>query len=197
MQNTEKGTQTHKNTIEKINAVCKQYNKTLLDENATLDLQRLKYEELTTAIQQTTAEKIKAKYTEQAMQELVQSQTDALDKLKENAEDATYKEIQEVMETTPEGVTVMMNKVVDVASSSIRGASGAVWDAVESMAVESANQLKGLTGQAYTDAFNNSLNSIVSQVKQSTSATDKEMDAFKSNIKTYLESIVQSAKKGG
>lgn len=195
LQNTEIGTQTHKNTIEKINAVCKQYNKTLLDENATLDLQRLKYEELTTAIQQTTAEKIKAKYTEQAMQELVQSQTEALDKLKENAEDATYKEIQEVMETTPEGVTVMMNKVVDVASSSIRGASGAVWDAVEFMAVESANQLKGLTGQAYTDAFNNSLNSIVSQVKQSTSATDKEMDAFKGNIKTYLESIVQSAKK--
>ncbi len=38
LQNTEKGTQTHKNTIEKINAVCKQYNKTLLDENATLDL---------------------------------------------------------------------------------------------------------------------------------------------------------------
>lgn len=195
LQNTEKGTQTHKNTIEKINAVCKQYNKTLLDENATLDLQRLKYEELTTAIQQTTAEKIKAKYTEQAMQELVQSQTDALDKLKENAEDATYKEIQEVMETTPEGVTVMMNKVVDVASSSIRGASGAVWDAVESTAVESANQLKGLTGQAYTDAFNNSLDSIVSAVQESTEATGKEMDAFKENIKTYLESVAQSAKK--
>ena len=195
LQNTEKGTQTHKNTIEKINAVCKQYNKTLLDENATLDLQRLKYEELTTAIQQTTAEKIKAKYTEQAMQELGQSQTDALDKLKENAEDATYKEIQEVMETTPEGVTVMMNKVVDVASSSIRGASGAVWDAVESMAVESANQLKGLTGQAYTDAFNNSLDSIVSAVQKSTGATGKEMDAFKENIKTYLESVAQSAKK--
>lgn len=195
LQNTEKGTQTHKNTIEKINAVCKQYNKTLLDENATLDLQRLKYEELTTAIQQTTAEKIKAKYTEQAMQELVQSQTDALDKLKENAEDATYKEIQEVMETTPEGVTVMINKVVDVASSSIRGASGAVWDAVESMAVESANQLKGLTGQAYTDAFNNSLDSIVSAVQKSTGATGKEMDAFKENIKTYLESVAQSAKK--
>lgn len=195
LQNTEKGTQTHKNTIEKINAVCKQYNKTLLDENATLDLQRLKYEELTTAIQQTTAEKIKAKYTEQAMQELVQSQTEALDKLKENAEDATYKEIQEVMEITPEGVTVMMNKVVDVASSSIRGASGAVWDAVESMAVESANQLKGLTGQAYTDAFNNSLDSIVSAVQRYTEATGKEMDAFKENIKTYLESVAQSAKK--
>ena len=196
LQNTEKGTQTHKNTIEKINAVCKQYNKTLLDENATLDLQRLKYEELTTAIQQTTAEKIKAKYTEQAMQELVQSQTDALDKLKENAEDATYKEIQEVMETTPEGVTVMMNKVVDVASSSIRGASGAVWDAVESMAVESANQLKGLTGQAYTDAFNNSLDSIVSAVQKSTGATGKEMDAFKENIKTYLEKCRTISKKG-
>lgn len=195
LQNTEKGTQTHKNTIEKINAVCKQYNKTLLDENATLDLQRLKYEELTTAIQRTTAEKIKAKYTEKAMQEMVQSQTDALDKLKENAEDATYKEIQEVIGATPDGVTVMMNKVVDVASSSIRGASGAVWDVVESMAVESANQLKGLTSQAYTDAFNNSLDSIVFTVQRSTVATGKEMDAFKENIKTYLESVVQSVKK--
>lgn len=195
LQNTEKGTNTHKDAIEKINVVCKQYNKTLLDENATLDLQRLKYEELTTAIQQTTAEKIKAKYVEQTMQELVQNQADALDKLKENAEDATYKEIQEVMETTPEGVTVMMNKVVDVASSSIRGASGAVWEMVESMAVESANQLKVLTGQAYTDAFNNSLDSIVSDVQKSTEATGKEMDAFKENIKTYLESVAQSAKK--
>lgn len=195
LRNTEKGTKTHGDAIRKVNAICKEYNKTLLDENATIDEQKLKYAELTDAIQQTTAEKIKAKYTEQAMQELVQSQTEALDKLKENAEDATYKEIQEVMETTPEGVTVMMNKVVDVASSSIRGASGAVWDAVESMAVESANQLKGLTGQAYTDAFNNSLDSIVSAVQKSTGATGKEMDAFKENIKTYLESVAQSAKK--
>lgn len=78
------------------------------------------------------------------------------------------------METTAEGVTVMMNKVVDVASSSIRGASGAVWDVVESMAVESANQLKGLTGQAYTDAFNNSLDSIVFAVQKFTEATGKE-----------------------
>lgn len=40
-----------------MNAICKEYNKTLLDENATIDEQKLKYAELTAAIQQTTAEK--------------------------------------------------------------------------------------------------------------------------------------------
>lgn len=59
LQNAEKGTKTHKDAIEKINAICKEYNKTLLDENATLDIQKLKYEELTAAIQNNTAEKSK------------------------------------------------------------------------------------------------------------------------------------------
>jgi hypothetical protein len=191
LQNTEKGTQTHKNTIEKINAVCKQYNKTLLDENATLDLQRLKYEELTTAIQQTTAEKIKAKYTEQAMQEMIQSQTDALEELKKAAKDATYKDIQETMQY--DGAWVSVSKVVDVDARSIQQATGAVWEAVESMSTDAAERLKGLTGEAYTDAFNQSLDRIVKAVAKSTGATDKEMDSFRSALSKYLSDVVSSA----
>lgn len=191
LQNTEEGTQTHKNTIEKINAVCKQYNKTLLDENATLDLQRLKYEELTAAIQNNTAEKIKAKYTEQAMQEMIQSQTDALEELKKAAKDATYKDIQETMQY--DGAWVSVSKVVDVDARSIQQATGAVWEAVESKATDAAERLKGLTGEAYTDAFNQSLDRIVKAVAKSTGATDKEMDSFRSTLSKYLSDVVSSA----
>lgn len=195
LQNTDNGTKLHKDTVEKINSVCKQYNKTLLDENATLDLQRAKYEELTAAIQKTTAEKIKAKYAERAMNDMVQNQSDALSTLRGNASSAQYKDVREVNDVSPEGVSTRMYKVVDVASTAIRNAHSAVWDAVESMAVDSASRLKSLTGEAYTEAFNSSLQSIVLSVQQSTGATDKEMEAFKTNLQTYLESIVQSVKR--
>lgn len=191
LQNTENGTKTHKDAIEKINAICKEYNKTLLDENATLDIQRVKYEELTAAIQNNTAEKIKAKYTEQAMQEMIQSQTDALEELKKAAKDATYKDIQETMQY--DGAWVSVSKVVDVDARSIQQATGAVWEAVESMSTEAAERLKELTGEAYTEAFNQSLDRIVKAVSKSTGATDKEMDAFRSTLSTYLNDIVSSA----
>lgn len=191
LQNTENGTKTHKDAIEKINAICKEYNKTLLDENATLDIQKVKYEELTAAIQNNTAEKIKAKYTEQAMQEMIQSQTDALEELKKAAKDATYKDIQETMQY--DGAWVSVSKVVDVDARSIQQATGAVWEAVESMSTEAAERLKGLTGEAYTEAFNQSLDRIVKAVSKSTGATDKEMDAFRSTLSTYLNDIVSSA----
>ena len=191
LQNTENGTKTHKDAIEKINAICKEYNKTLLNENATLDIQRVKYEELTAAIQNNTAEKIKAKYTEQAMQEMIQSQTDALEELKKAAKDATYKDIQETMQY--DGAWVSVSKVVDVDARSIQQATGAVWESVESMSTEAAERLKGLTGEAYTEAFNQSLDRIVKAVSKSTGATDKEMDAFRSTLSTYLNDIVSSA----
>lgn len=191
LQNAEKGTKTHKDAIEKINAICKEYNKTLLDENATLDIQKLKYEELTAAIQNNTAEKIKAKYTEQAMQEMIQSQTDALEELKKAAKDATYKDIQETMQY--DGAWVSVSKVVDVDARSIQQATGAVWEAVESMSTDAAERLKGLTGEAYTDAFNQSLDRIVKAVAKSTGATDKEMDSFRSTLSKYLSDVVSSA----
>lgn len=195
LQTTENGTKAHKQALEKVNAICRDYNKTLLTENATLDEQKKKFEELTIAIQANTAEKIKAKYVEQAMQEMVQSQADAMDELKDAVSDASFKEIQEVMETTPEGVTIMTNKVVDVASISIRNASGAVWDAVEASAIDAANNLKGLTGKAYEDSFNKSLDGIIRSVQRSTYASEKEMDGFKVYLKEYLTSIVQSSEK--
>ena len=187
MQNSERGTKTHKDAIEKVNAICKEYNKTLLDENATLAEQKAKYEELTTAIQNTTAEKIKAKYTEQALQKAQKAQTDALEDLKEAAEDAEY--YSHTVYSPSVGAYSVYND-----SKSIQNASAAVWDAVEAEAIQSANDLKELTGDAYTQAFNQALSRITGLVQTATGATDKEMNAFNSSLKTYLTDVVNSSK---
>lgn len=188
LQNTSASTKAHKDAIERINAICKEYNKTLLDENATLDEQKKKYQELKDAIQETTAEKIRAKYTEQALQQQAEDNKTALEDLKEAAKDA------EQVIGTVQSPTTGIAKNITQDSKNIQNASQAVWDGVESMAVDAADKLKGLTGKAYSDAFNSSLNSIIQAVQKATGATDKEMAAFKVTLSSYLTNIANSAK---
>lgn len=194
LRNSERGTKTHKDVIEKVNAICKEYNKTLLEENATLDDQKEKYEELSKAIQGTTAEKIKAKYIEQTLQRQSEGNAEALEKLVDAAESAYHKVSAGMTTIIERGQMVRTEKFYKEISENIRNASGAVWDAVEAEAIQSSNDLKDLTGDAYTQAFDQALSRIVDMVKTATGATDSEMNAFYGSLKTYLTDVVNSSK---
>lgn len=195
LSNTERGTQTHRQTIEKINAVCKEYNKTLLDENATLDIQKLKYEELSQAIQETTAEKIKAKYAEIALQEQIEASNKSLDKLKSAASSASYTKIELTALDAGDGKSIQGYGAVEHQSQNIRNASAAVWEMVETDAMEAAKRLQSLTGDAYTAAFNQVLANITERVQKATGATSDEMGTFEASLSTYLSEVTTSSKK--
>lgn len=195
LSNTERGTQTHSKTIEKINAICKEYNKTLLDENATLDVQKIKYEELSQAIQETTAEKIKAKYAEKALQEQIEESNKSLDKLKNDASKAKYQKVELTAIDAGDGKTIQGYGVVDYNSQNIRNASAAVWEMVEADAMEAANHLQTLTGDAYTAAFDKALAKITNSVQKATGATGDEMSTFTASLSTYLSEVTESSKK--
>lgn len=195
LSNTERGTQTHSKTIEKINAICKEYNKTLLDENATLDVQKIKYEELSQAIQETTAEKIKAKYAEKALQEQIEESNKSLDKLKNDASKAKYQKVELTAIDAGDGKTIQGYGVVDYNSQNIRNASAAVWEMVEADAMEAANHLQTLTGDAYTAAFDKALAKITNSVQKATGATCDEMSTFTASLSTYLSEVTESSKK--
>jgi hypothetical protein len=192
LQNTATGTETHKKALDKINEICKEYNKTLLDENSTLEDQKKKYNELIIAIQGTTAEKIKAKYVEQAMKDLTEKQTSALEDLKDAAKEALYDTGETQLETTGGNGTHV--EPIYEASENIRNASPAVWEQVNSMAIEAADKLKTLTGKAYQDAFNESISKIMAAVKAGTQANDKEMAGFKANIVSNLQQLSSASK---
>lgn len=195
LSNTDRGTQTHRQTIEKINAVCKEYNKTLLDENATLDIQKLKYKELSQAIQETTAEKIKAKYAEIALQEQIEASNKSLDKLKSAASSASYTKIELTALDAGDGKSIQGYGAVEHQSQNIRNASAAVWEMVETDAMEAAKRLQSLTGDAYTAAFNQVLAKITERVQKATGATSDEMDTFEASLSTYLSEVTTSSKK--
>lgn len=189
LKTTEKGTQSHKNALEKINAVCKEYNKTLLDENSTLEQQKKKYEELRLAIQQTTAEKVLAKTKERALTEQAEKDKESFENLVDNAKYAKSTETYTINSPTGASWTDFLP------ANNIRKASNAVWEMVESDAISARDKLKNLTGDAYTSAFNDAIQGIATRVQAATKATDKEMDGFKSSIAEYLSEIVQWGKK--
>lgn len=182
LKNTEKGTKTHSDAISKTNEICKEYNKTLLDENSTLEQQALKYKELGDAIRSSVAEKVKAKYIEKAMIEQQEKQGAAFEKLTGSASKASHY-------GSWNGNTFKED------STKIRNASGAVWDMVNAEAIANAEELKKLTGDAYTQSYAQVLKRITTMVQQSTGASEDEMRAFGGSLDVFLKSIVSAAQE--
>lgn len=191
LQNTEKGTKTHGDAIEKINQICKEYNKTLLDENATLDEQKGKYEELATAIQNATAEKIKAKYVEQEMQKYLEASNDNFDTFVDRSENARYDTGQR--RTVYSGGSSYEVPIM-AAADNIRNMGSAVQEAIRSQVEEAAKALSTMSGDAFTQEYNRVVSAILNSTQAATKATDAEIAGFKGNIEIYLNDQIVKAK---
>lgn len=195
LRNTEKGTKTHGDAIRKINAICKEYNKTLLDENATIDQQKLKYAELTAAIQQTTAEKIKAKYVEQELQEYLEKSDENYDNFIKRLGNASYDTGKKWTVTNRSTGGDTYEVPIYEASENIRNMGGAVQEAIRSQIEDNAKLLASMSGDAFTKQYNEVVASILNSTKAATKATDAEIAGFKGIVESYLTSQINKAKE--
>lgn len=195
LRNTEKGTKTHGDAIRKINAICKEYNKTLLDENATIDQQKLKYAELTAAIQQTTAEKIKAKYAEQELQEYLEKSDENYDNFIKRLGNASYDTGKKWTVTNRLTGGDTYEVPIYEASENIRNMGGAVQEAIRSQIEDNAKLLASMSGDAFTKQYNEVVASILNSTKAATKATDAEIAGFKGIVESYLTSQINKAKE--
>lgn len=195
LRNTEKGTKTHGDAIRKVNAICKEYNKTLLDENATIDEQKLKYAELTAAIQQTTAEKIKAKYVEQELQEYLEKSDENYANFIKNLGSASYDTGKTRTVTNRSTGGDSYEVAIYEASENIRNMGGAVQEAIRSQIEDNAKLLASMSGDAFTKQYNEVVASILNSTKAATKATDAEIAGFKGIVESYLTSQINKAKE--
>lgn len=195
LRNTEKGTKTHGDAIRKVNAICKEYNKTLLGENATIDEQKLKYAELTAAIQQTTAEKIKAKYVEQELQEYLEKSDENYANFIKNLGNASYDTGKTKTITNHSTGGYSYEVPIDEASENIRNMGGAVQEAIRSQIEDNAKLLASMSGDAFTKQYNDVVASILNSTKAATKATDAEIAGFKGIVESYLTSQINKAKE--
>ena len=192
LQQSEQGSKTHKEMLEKVNEVCKEYNTTLLDENDTLQEQEKKYLKVKAAIQATTAEKIKAKYVEKEMTELENKSNDNYDSFDTRLNYAEYKTgtYHKVDDDFGNEVKVYATK----AAENIQNMAPEIREAVRSLVEAGAKELATLSGDDFTRKYNEIVNNVVAGTKSGTHATDKEMEAFSSQLREYLDNEVRDVR---
>ena len=193
LQQSEQGSKTHKEMLEKVNEVCKEYNTTLLDENDTLQEQEKKYLKVKAAIQATTAEKIKAKYVEKEMTELENKSNnnyDSFDTRMNNLEAGTGTYRTVTSRSYGESNEVEITK----AATNIQNMAPEIREAVRSLVEAGAKELATLSGDDFTKKYNEIVNNVVAGTKSGTHATDKEMEAFSSQLREYLDNEVRDVR---
>lgn len=193
LKQTDKGNKTHKDMLEKVNEICKEYNTTLMKENDTLDEQKRKYLEVKAAIQATTAEKIKAKRTEEEMNKLNENSDnnyDSFDTRMNNLQYGTGK--KKTMTNTGHGETYEVE--ITEAAENIQNMAPEIKEAVRSLVEAGAKELATLSGDDFTKKYNEIVNNVVAGTKSGTHATDKEMEAFASQLKIYLDNEVRDVR---
>lgn len=186
LQNIEKGTKTYKDTIAKVNSICTDYNKTLLNESATIDELKLKYGELKTAIQETTAAKIKAKYLEQENQDLIKESTNNYDQFLTRLKNIQYN-TGKTRTITNRGTGGDSYDVPIMADAKhIQDMAQPVKEAIQSLVEGGAAELAKLTGDDYARKYEQVISEICTATKAATGATDAEMRSFQSQLQQYL-----------
>lgn len=193
LQRSNKDSKTHKEMLEKINEVCKEYNSTLLEENDTLEKRRQKYLEVKDAIQATTAEKIKAKRTEEEMNKLNENSDnnyDSFDTRMNNLQYGTGK--KRTVTNTGHGETYEVE--ITEAAENIQNMASEIRESVRSLVEAGAKELATLSGDDFTKKYNEIVNNVVAGTKAGTHATDKEMEAFASQLKIYLDNEVRDVR---
>ena len=193
IRSTSAESKVHKDAVSKINEVCKEYNTTIIEENDTLDEQERKYRDLQKAIQATTADKIKAKYAEQALQQAADDNAESLDRLKNAAHDASVVIQEAYTVADADGKNIYVPAVTEAADN-IRNAFDGVWEMVEAMTQEKAQELATIPADKYEEAYNALLDQIVTYLKDDINVTDAEIAGFKDNIGIYINSIVDHTK---
>lgn len=193
LKQTDKGNKTHKDMLEKVNEICKEYNTTLMKENDTLDEQKRKYLEVKAALQATTAEKIKAKRTEEEMNKLNENSDnnyDSFDTRMNNLQYGTGK--KKTITNTGHGETYEVE--ITEAAENIQNMAPEIKEAVRSLVEAGAKELATLSGDDFTKKYNEIVNNVVAGTKSGTHATDKEMEAFASQLKIYLDNEVRDVR---
>lgn len=193
LKQTDKGNKTHKDMLEKVNEICKEYNTTLMKGNDTLDEQKRKYLEVKAAIQATTAEKIKAKRTEEEMNKLNENSDnnyDSFDTRMNNLQYGTGK--KKTIINTGHGETYEVE--ITEAAENIQNMAPEIKEAVRSLVEAGAKELATLSGDDFTKKYNEIVNNVVAGTKSGTHATDKEMEAFASQLKIYLDNEVRDVR---
>lgn len=194
LKNSSSSSKEYKDALGKVNQLCEEHKIAILEENAALEAQIRKHDELIEAVERSTAAKLKAKYIEQEQAELQSKQESRLEELIKEAKDASFHRIE--MATVYAGdIYTQAYQSVEHAATNIRNATDALWASVQVRAVQGAEELSTLTGTAYNEAHDKLINDILTRIQETTGATGEELSEFRNVVTAFVDNTIEDSQK--
>ena len=185
LKNTEAGTKAHKQALEKVNAILQDYNKELVTESTTVQELKGKYDELTIAINESAAARIKAKYIEQIQNDKEEKQNEATGDFKKDIRNTTRVSSKK----TIFGDFMSYDDV-----EGLKNLSDATFDLIEAYVKTQAEELKKLSGDEYKQA-GKQVEQTITKILKDASQEDFTGVYFLDKISGYINKIAQPAKE--
>ena len=190
LSKSEKGSKTYRDMIAKINEICQEYNATLLDENATLKEQEARYLDVKAAVQATTAEKIKAKRIEEELNNFNEKGDSNYDSFENSMNHLQYN-TGRTRTVTDRAHGESYELEITEAATSIQNAAPEIREAIRTLVESGAQELAKLSGDEYTQKYNEIIAQIVVGTKAGTGASEKEMQSFEEQLRLYLNAQIR------
>lgn len=185
LKNTEAGTKAHKQALEKLNTILQDYNKELVSESTTVEQLKGKYDELTIAINESAAARIKAKYIEQIQRDKEEKQNEATGDFKKDIRNTTRVSSKKTMF----GDFMSYDDV-----EGLKNLSDATFDLIEAYVKTQAEELKKLSGDEYKKAVKQ-VEQTITKILKDASKEDFTGVYFLDKISGYIGKIAQPAKE--
>jgi tape measure domain-containing protein len=182
IRNTADGEKSHKEAVDKVNAICKEYNKTLIEEKINAEDLTTKYNELSEAILASASARLKAKYIEESQQK------------RDKADEEAFTKFKDAAKTVGKGKSGMGGITEDNATN-INNIDDHVFDMIYLDAKELSDKLKGLSVEEYTVKFAKGMDAIYEKVQKTTGAGEAEMVYFQTIFENALKEMVSNANK--
>lgn len=177
---TEKGTKSWKAAMEGINKTAREYNAAELELNDTVDEQARKLDSLSEAIRRTTAEKALAEAASKAQEDAMEREKEAMERLMEQAQQATYGV------WVDNGLTAMQR--VEAQSEHIRTITAATWNAISGITMEYSGKITAAFKQS-GEAGEQAIAEVVERIEdvlRAAGATDEEIKGFHATLTDYV-----------
>lgn len=194
LAHAEEGSIIYKDTVEKLKQLAEKHKVSIYDENGALREQKQIYEELSAAIRETTAEKIRAKYIEKYNKELEDNLQEQLDDLIKKGNEANYSHktgSRVQMDYGTEEVQVIKN------AEHIRKMQESEWVTIFEEMVDTAERMNEVSAEKAEEMFNKSFENILSYIKRVSGASDEELNIIKYYIKDTFNDVVNTTNETG
>lgn len=187
LDNTTEGTVTHKKALEKLNGVLQSYNLEVIKEGDNVEVVTKRYNELTKAIKDNTAQRLLAQGVEKINTAQSKDEEKALDKLKEK-----FAGLKDGVVKTG-GLTGQY--ISWVSPDWVKSLGDEQYEMIQALVKENIAKLDGLTGEAYEQQLAEINRRVLNAMAAATQASEKEVSRSSEFIDAFVNAMAKNWQK--